>query len=459
MRRRKRDLTARVNRDLAIDPTPDSLTSYAGLELFDRYLRRSAFGSKVQTALAGISLGGDFGPVPMIRLLIGLLLIGGRRLTHVEFVRFDPILCRFARLRHLPHERTLSRWLKQFTVRKIAHLQLLNEMVVLETLCRMRTKRVTVDVDGTVLSTGLQVRWAKRGFNPHHRKVPSYYPILAHVAQTGQVFAVRNRPGNVHDGKRSPAFLRQVFGRLRAELGKGALLECRLDGAFFRQDVVAELERWSVEYAVKVPFYPWLNLKPVVAARRKWHQVDDEVSYFETEHWVASWGRLLYLTIYRKRVHHPTWKNFQLDLFDPDDGQYEYSAVLTNKEIDGIELWHFMAGRGAQEKTLAELKDGLAFASIPTKEYSANSAWQQFSVLTLNLVRDFQIVVGAQRKQPTPKRTYAYRLQSIKTIRFEWLNVAGRLIRPNGTRRLRLASSPGVRSRFSQIAAALSKSA
>jgi len=459
VRRRKRDLTSRVNRDLAIDPTPDSLTGFAGLELFDRYLRWTGFAAKVRAALQGICLGGDFGSLPMIRLLTALLLIGGRRLAHVEFVRCDPILCRFARLRHLPHERTLSRWLKQFTVRKVTHLQLLNEMVVLETLRRMKTKRVTMDIDGTVLSTGLQVKWAKRGFNPHHRKVPSYYPILAHVAQTGQVFAVRNRPGNVHDGKRSPAFLRQVFGRLRTELGKGALLECRLDGAFFRQEVIAELERWSVEYAVKVPFYPWLNLKPVVAARRKWHWVDEGVSCFETVHWVETWGRPLYLTIYRKQVHHPTRKNFQLDLFDPDDGHYEYSAVLTNKEIDGIDLWHFMAGRGAQEKTLAELKDGLAFASIPTKEYGANSAWQQLSVLTLNLVRDFQIVIGSERKKPTPKRTYAYRLQSIKTIRFEWLNVAGRLIRPNGTRRLRLASSPGVRNRFSQIAAALAKSA
>lgn len=33
----------------------------------------------------------------------------------------------------------------------------------------------------------------------------------------------------------------------------------------------------------------------------------------------------------RRRVSHVTAKNFQLDLFDPDDGDYEYSAVTTNK--------------------------------------------------------------------------------------------------------------------------------
>ena len=26
--------------------------------------------------------------------------------------------------------------------------------------------------------------WAARGFNPHHRKASSYYPLLAHLAQT-----------------------------------------------------------------------------------------------------------------------------------------------------------------------------------------------------------------------------------------------------------------------------------
>ena len=31
---------------------------------------------------------------------------------------------------------------------------------------------ITIDVGGVVVSTGLQIEWAFRGFNPHHRKVP-----------------------------------------------------------------------------------------------------------------------------------------------------------------------------------------------------------------------------------------------------------------------------------------------
>jgi hypothetical protein len=36
------------------------------------------------------------------------------------------------------------------------------------------------------------------------------------------------------------------------------------------------------------------------------------------------------VVIYRKRVHHLSPKNYQLDLFSPDDGYFEYSAVATN---------------------------------------------------------------------------------------------------------------------------------
>src|SRR5712691_7557142 len=57
---------------------------------------------------------------------------------------------------------------------------------------------------------GATVAWAFRGFNPHDRKDRSYYPLLAHVGQTGHILRVKNRPGNVHDSKQAVAFLGPV---------------------------------------------------------------------------------------------------------------------------------------------------------------------------------------------------------------------------------------------------------
>ena len=83
-------------------------------------------------------------------------------------------------------------------------------------------------------------------------------------------------------------------------------------------------------------------------------------------------------------------------------------------------------GRGAQEKTLAELKGEFALDVVPTNHYGANSAWQQFSVLVRNLFRTFQLDTGAAPKRRSRKRTYAYLLQGIRTFRFLVIARAGR---------------------------------
>jgi hypothetical protein len=199
-----------------------------------------------------------------------------------------------------------------------------------------------------------------------------------------------------------------------------------------------------VDYAIKVPMWKWLGLLPVIASRRRWMRVDAYVEGFTTTLHIDRWGRTEQVVVYRKRVCHESRKNFQLDLFSPDDGHYEYSAVATNKTLAVRALWHFMAGRGAHEKTLAELKSQVAFEAIPTNDRYANAAWQLLSALTLNLVRSFQIETGAARRPRTLKRTFEYVFQSLATMRFELIHQPVRLARPAGRPQLRFAVSPRV---------------
>src|SRR5438046_2689760 len=131
----------------------------------------------------------------------------------------------------------------------------------LESLARLDVPRLTLDVDGTVVRTGATVAWAFRGFNPHHRKDLSYYPLVAHVAQTGHILRLKNRPGNVHDSKQSVAFLRQLIEAVRARLGRSLPLEFRMDAAFFQRDVLRLLAARSCTYAIKIGYWRWLPLK------------------------------------------------------------------------------------------------------------------------------------------------------------------------------------------------------
>lgn len=459
MRRRRRDLGRRVNGDLRVEFTAAGLTSFAGLELLIRYFRGIQLNALIREQFDGARSRGDFGIAAMLGLLLGLVIVGGRRLRHVGYLAGDPMIHRLCGLAHVPAARTVSRWLKGFTEASVERLRSLNAEVVARVLRQLPLRTLTIDVDGTVLSTGLTVERAFRGYNPHHRKVPSYYPITAYAAESGHVLRVKNRSGNIHDGKASVPFLRDLFAQLERTLGHGYRLQFRMDGAFFKQDVLRVLAAHGAGFAIKVPFWTWLDLQSRIRERQRWRRIARDVEGFELVLALTPWNTFQHVVIYRKKVHHPAPKNYQLDLFDPADGHWEYSAVATNLALSPERLWHFMCGRGMHEKVIGELKSSLAFATIPTHHYGANSAWQQIVVLAHNLLANFQIETGASRHGRTRKYTALHPLQSAQTLRFELFHRAGELVRPNGTTILRLANNDQVRRRFESIAARLARAA
>ena len=178
-----------VKRDLTIQFVPQALTSYGGLELLRRYLSRLNLVERLRHALA--SLGTDYGSARLALVLLALFYVGARRLEHVRYLGGDPLVTRFCGLARLPTPRTVANWLRQFTQETLAPLVALNRDLVTEALARLELPRLTIDVDGSVVRTGATVGWAFRGFNPHHRKDPSYYPLVAHVAQTGHFAELR----------------------------------------------------------------------------------------------------------------------------------------------------------------------------------------------------------------------------------------------------------------------------
>jgi hypothetical protein len=77
-------------------------------------------------------------------------------------------------------------WLKQFTQASLRGLMRINRELRFDQIAQLQLRRLTIDIDGTVIRTGDQVAWALHGFNPHHPKDPSYSPLLAHVVQPGK---------------------------------------------------------------------------------------------------------------------------------------------------------------------------------------------------------------------------------------------------------------------------------
>jgi hypothetical protein len=434
-----------------IEFASQDITAFGGLELIRRYFRLIKLGRTVRSVFARYDVGGDYRAIDMILVIVVLILAGGRRLDHLNYVCEDPLVKRFCGLLRLPRERSVARWLKRFTHKSLEALVEINSQIVWAAIEKEKLGRLTLDIDGSVITTGASVAWAFRGFNPHHRKNPSYYPILAHLAQTGHIVRVKNRPGNVHDSKGAVVFLRDLIDDVRMRLGRSLPLEFRMDGAFFQREIIELLDKRGAGYAIKVPFFKWLGMLPMIRERQRWHGLREGMGCFEIALPIAAWEKTLRVVVYRKPVHHETKKNYQLDLFDPDDGYFEYSAVGTNLTLSAGALWDFMAGRGAQEKTFAELKGEWALDVVPTHHYGANSAWQQISVLGHNLIRNFQLQTLATQKPRSRKRTYLFFLQSLKTLRFKIIHQPARIVKPQGYSVLRFSVAQPVQTLIEMI--------
>jgi hypothetical protein len=462
VRFRKDQLRARVKGDLEIEFSGEAISAHGGLEVFGRYLRSLELGKRLRQALKPQGMDTDYGIAAMVFAVLALIVIGGYRVSHVAFLGVDPVVLRFCGLQRLPSDRTLVRWLKRFSDTALLALETLIRELVYEQIARLKLLALTLDLDGTVLRTGAGVEGAARGFNPHHPKDCSYYPLTVHLSELGQILRIWNRPGNVNDSHGAVGILRSELRDLRTRFGRTRRIRLRMDGAFFLPDMLRFVdEEADVGWAIKVPLWQWLGIREQIAQCSLWTRVDARIAGFTTavcfgrERWPAA----VRVVVYRKRVARAARKHFQLDLLDPADGAYEYSAVATNLDLDVRNLWHFMAGRGGHEKTLAELKSECALDTIPTNHYHANSAWQMLCVLALNLVRSFQIETGASKRRRSRKSTFAYLLQSLRTVRFELIHHPARILRPNGRLRLRISTAPVARHRIQRAIRQLPRAA
>src|SRR5438093_5767772 len=95
-----------VKRDLAIAFVRQQLTSYGGLELLRRYVRRIELPRRLQAACA--ALGSDSGDARLALLLVALPYVGARRLEHLQYLVGYPIVRRLARLARAPAARPWS---------------------------------------------------------------------------------------------------------------------------------------------------------------------------------------------------------------------------------------------------------------------------------------------------------------------------------------------------------------
>jgi len=451
MRYKKRTLIARKNKILPIRFIKQDLTTYSGLVLIDYYFRLFKIHSRVKETFKRYSFSGDYSIGDILFVLLIMVLLGAERLQHLDYLKTDPLFCRVIRLTRIPHRTKISTALKQFTSNSLKALIELNSEFVIEKIESIGLNEITIDLDGTVISTKGNPSWAFKGYNPIKKGAKSYFPLTAHIAETGHFVSIINRPGNIHDSYRALHLIKMI----RKQMGQFSI-RFRADSAFCVPQVINYLLRNNIAFAIKAPFWKLLSLKEAAQQRKRWFKIDDTWSYFRIKNPIDSLDYEHYAFILRKKLRNPE-KNFQLNLFSPNNGVYEYSAVTTDtKDWDPKELLLFVSGRSGQENSIGELKSNFAFDHIPTNTYQANSAYMQMSHMAYNLSISMQHEMGLARKNSSnPKTTRTYQTRKWKTFRFLILNRAGRIGWERGKKVLDLTYNKATKQLYDRIVRSL----
>ena len=431
-----------------------TLTSFAGLVVFLPFFASIHLKACLGECFRHLRIGKVFSRATIFLQLIVHILLGYRELRDCRYYRDDPIVRRLLGLKRLPDVATISRMLQEADEPSVQNLRRLLRERVLTCLAGIGLARITLDLDGTVQSTGRFAEGTSVGYNKKKKGARSYYPLFCTIAQTGQVLDFLHRSGNVHDSNGARTFLVACLEAVREALPE-AVIEVRMDSAFFSDETVTVLQGWRVEFTVTVPFERFAELKGKIEGRKHWRRLDGEVSYFETTWKPKCWDRSFRFVFVRTRAKKQHKGPVQLDLFLPYVYGYEFKVMVTNKASRVGTVVAFHEGRGSQEGTFGELKSQCQMDYVPVRRWAGNQTYLLAVLFAHNLVRELQMATAAPQRGTTPKRSALWVFEKLATFRRTLIQRAGRLTRPQGVLTLTISAADPVKNRLLQILADL----
>ena len=408
-----------------------ALTPYGGLVLVQALFARLDLKARLQRCFAHRDAGAIFGHHVVFLFLIVHLLLGHRRLRDRDYYEEGGGCSRPARAGTASPCRCVDAF--SFSARcRRAHSgarQASEPRLVLDRVESEAFSRITLDFDGSVLSTQRHAEGTAVGFNRKRRGARSYYPLFCTVAQTAQFLDVHHRPGNVHDSNGAPDFIQSCVEAVRSRRPP-ARIEGRMDSAFFSGALLEQLDEQRVEFTTSVPFERLAELKAIIEKRKRWRTIDPQWQSFEMrwkpKRWPRKWRFICVRQLMPERCRAP----LQLDLFEPVDPVARFTVIVTNKRGRAKSLIQFHHGRGSQEGLFAEAKSCAQMDYIPVRTLHGNQLYQQAALFAHNLTKEIQMQTQPERRPASASRHALWEFLSLRTFRSRFLLRAARLTRP-----------------------------
>lgn len=444
MKYSRREILSREHKIPEIRFEDQRLTSYSGLIIFQPLFSALCIREAFRKCFQHLRISEIFGHHIIMMVLVVHLLLGYRKLRYMEYYKDDPLVKRLLGLRRLPDVSTVSRALRSADAKSIKNLREFCRNWVIQGLKKVMLFRLTLDFDGSVLSTnGRNVEGTAVGYNKK-KGLRSYYPLFCTIAQTGQVFDVYHRPGNVHDSNGAREFITECISMIRKEL-PWVTIEVRMDAAFFSDEIVSMLDEKNIEFTISVPFERFSELKRMMQGRIRWRHINSIWAYFESNWSPKKWDRKYRFIFIRQKCKVINKEPIQLDLFIPYEYGYDFKVIVTNKRTTAKKVLTYHNGRASQENVFSELKSQSQMDYIAVRRLHSNQMYMMAAVMAHNLNRELQMMVKPKERGTTEKRAPLWEFEELATIRHRLIQRAGRLTQPQGKLTLTMSGNEAVK--------------
>jgi len=446
----RRDVNRKAHARTCLRFENHQLTAFGGLIILQEFFAELKLVERLRNVFHRRQSGKVYRPQRLFLQLVVHLLLGFRSLRDIACYQQDPMVQRVLGLNNIANPATVSRMLRDMSDAEIGSLRDMMATQVLDRLHGLSLPRITLDFDGSVQSTTRRAEGTAVGFNKRKKGARSYYPLFCTVAQTGQVLDFRHRPGNVHDSNGARDFVGHCIQRVR-RMCPQAVIEVRMDSAFFSDELVQVLAAERVEFTITVPFERFPALKSQIESRRRWDRAAAGMSCFELNWKPDCWPRRHRFVVVRQEVAKQRKGELQLDLFEPRDRQYEYKVIVTNKVIQARPVTRYHEGRGSQEGIFGELKTDVAMGHIPVRTRNGNQAYLLAGLLAHNLLRELQMRERPRARRTTEKRAALWVFETVGTLRRRVFQRPGKLTRPGGLITLTLNAPKSLRRQIASL--------
>jgi hypothetical protein len=325
--------------------------------------------------------------------VVGAALAGGDSIEDVDVLRAGASTQVLGEVRA---PSTIGTWLRSFTWASIRMLDaVLRVLLARAWAAGLGPERLdgplTLDVDSTLCETfGLAKQGAHKFSYQHSR---GYHPLIAALAETGELIHVRLRGGNANSGRGAASFIAEAIARIRAARHTGELV-VRADSGFYSHRFVTACRRAGARFSVTVRMNPTIRAAieaiPATAWRPIPYWLDDGADVAETTYTAfASTKQPVECRLVVRRVRPTPGSQLALDVV------FDYHAFITDRPGDLLEVEADHRAHAIVEHVIADLKHHAGLAHLPSGRFCANAAWLTLIGLAYNLARWTARAIGS----------------------------------------------------------------